>query len=731
MQYRVLAFLLLAPLVACGDNAAAPGTTPDAGLPSSDASADAAPGDPATGTWRGDFGLPGVNGDGSRVEAIALAGNGDVYVGGIFSVAAGVAAQNIAVWNRTEWAPVGAGLDGWVHALRFDGAGHLWAGVQHTSDGTGAVATWDGAAWTEAATDGAVLDLAVVDATIVAVGRFTTIDGVAAQNVAVHDATGWHAVGDGTVNGEITAVAANGDSFCVAGAFDTIGGVPAENVACRFGAAWVAWGKGLPGGVSVLARTTGGTWYAGGTLTFITDPKTGAYAAGIARLEGSTWVPLDGGIDNGFINEVRAIAFDGDDVLVGGCFGTAGATQRPAASIARWSPISGWSELAGGVANDVGVFLPEIEGGNDFAVDPDGSIWIGGLFTRAGGTPAVNIANATDSAAPTALVGSHAVLGVGGFVDGLAATPDGHVIAGGGFAFAGQTPSAGIARFEGAGWADLGNGLRGIVRDVRVRADGSVAVAGQLVLANEAVAFVQSSGAGWTLPGGAVHGQGFALLEVDGALWLGGDLSDSGATPLHNLARLDGTTWSAQGNFDDRVNALAVHGGDVVAGGLFTMVDGASIPALAQQSATGWSALGAGIDGSFPYVLALADSPTLGLVVGGQFDGAGGVAAPGLVRWDGAWHDVGGGITSDFGFASALRAYGGGVFVAGGFEQVGTVTARNLAWFDGTAWHELGGGLGDLAEAMVVVGHTLYVGGPFTTAGGAAASGFASWTFAD
>ena len=37
---------------------------------------------------------------------------------------------------------------------------------------------------------------------------------------------------------------------------------------------------------------------------------------------------------------------------------------------------------------------------------------------------------------------------------------------------------------------------------------------------------------------------------------------------------------------------------------------------------------------------------------------------------------------------------------------------------DGAAWHALGAGLADLAEEMVVIDDVLWIGGPFTAAGG-------------
>jgi hypothetical protein len=54
---------------------------------------------------------------------------------------------------------------------------------------------------------------------------------------------------------------------------------------------------------------------------------------------------------------------------------------------------------------------------------------------------------------------------------------------------------------------------------------------------------------------------------------------------------------------------------------------------------------------------------------------------------------------------------------------------HHIAWWDGQRWHELGAGLGDLGEAMVVDGTTLWVGGPFVTAGERPASAIAAWDF--
>ena len=705
----------------CGGGSGGPEGDPDAGP---DPDAGVLPGDPTTGAWRAGFELPGLSGAGSRVEAIVRAADGTIYLAGIFEDAAGKPAHNVVAWDGTDYQALGDGLDGWVRGLALDDGGTLWAAVTiETEQGLGGqLHGWDGTAWFSAGEplDGPIHDLAIID------GR-PTVAGEFPGGVLQLDLTVWTTFGNGEIDGVATAVAAGPDGPCAAGQFASIGGVAAENAACWNGAAWEPLGAGLPGGVAVLARSPAGRWYAGGTLTFLIDPKWGTYEAGIAVLDAGTWSALDGGIDNGFINEVRAIAFAGDDVLIGGHFQTAGDDDVPATHLARWSPTGGWSQLGPGLGNDVGVFLQYLIGGHALVVGPDDSVWVGGLFTRAGATPAVNVTHLSSTGAASPVVGPREVLGVGGFLDTLAVQPDGAVIAGGGFAFAGQTAAQNLAVLDGDSWAELGGGVPGIVRAALVRRDGSIAIAGELVIDGAPAAFALWQDGAWELPGGRVDGVGFALLEDDaGALWLGGDL------PPGNLRKLDGTAWSEPAGFDSRVTGLAAWDGRVVAVGMFATVDGAPAAGLAIEDDGAWAELGGGLDGDYPYASAVVASPSLGVVVGGSFEGVGGNAFVDLAAWDGtAWSSLDGGVAGadGFGFVSGLLPHGDGLFVTGGFDTAGDVAARNIAWYDGDGWHALGAGLNDLAEAMVVVDDVLFVGGPFTTAGGGASSGLAVWDF--
>lgn len=725
MKANLALFLFMGAMwVACGDNHQSP---PPDGPPGPDGGVEPPRADPAKGAWRGGFTLPGASGFGARVEDVAISADGKVAISGIFHDVAGVPARNVATWTGSDWAPLGPGLEGWARAAVFDSAGVLWAAATADDTGSAVLARWSGTAWIAApALDGMIFDLAVAGDAIVAVGSFT--GGVRAYRAATNQ---WQNVTPNGFDGFASAIAATPTGFCVAGVFASIDGVAAENAACWDGAAWSALGSGLPGGVSVLARAPNGTWFAGGTLVFEIDPTHEVFEAGIAALDGATWQSFEGGIGNGYINHVRTIAFDGQDVLVGGQFRTAGKSLVLAENLARWSPIAGWSELGGGLLNDVGLHEPSMIGANDLAVAPDGKIWVGGLYSRAGGQPAVSVATVAGDTS-SAVAGPHPLLGVGGPILGAVADRDGSLVAGGDFAFAGKLPLRNVGRFKGGAWSAIGDGVGGIVRQVILRKSGQIGVAGTLTVDGEATAYAEWNGTAWTMPGGAVDGNAYALVEDSaGTLWIAGDLFAAGGAPVKNIAKLAGAAWAAGGSFDNLVSSLAIYDGKLIAAGLFTMADGQPAAGIAIGSGAAWSEFGGGLDGETSYINTLAVSPALGLVVGGQFPGLGGVVAEDLARWDGAgWKALGSKFDPEaFSSISALAPYKDGLFVAGGFADAGGGAARHIAWYDGARWHSLGTGIGDLSGALVVIDDALYLGGPFTTAGDVPASGLAVWDF--
>ena len=164
---------------------------------------------------------------------------GNLYAGGWFTTAGGVAVNHIAKWDGSTWSALGSGLDGGVYALAVDGAGNLYAGGWfHNAGGVAAnhIAKWDGSAWS-ALGEGMggdnpyVYALAVDGAgNLYAGGEFATAGGAAAQNIAKWDGSTWSPLGSGA-NESVRALAvATGGDIYAGGYFTATGGIPAAYI---------------------------------------------------------------------------------------------------------------------------------------------------------------------------------------------------------------------------------------------------------------------------------------------------------------------------------------------------------------------------------------------------------------------------------------------------------------------------------------------------------------------
>lgn len=154
------------------------------------------------------------------------------------------------------------------------------------------------------------------------------------------------------------------------------------------------------------------------------------------------------------------------------------------------------------------------------------------------------------------------------------------------------------------------------------------------------------------------------------------------------VARRDAEGWTLlPGEFDGRVRAIASRGDEVLVGGEFTGVDGLAAPGVALFDGTAWQALGTGIDGVEPRVNAVefyGDE----LFAGGDFSGAGGVASPNLARFsNGQWSDVAGGLD---GVVNDLVVHEGELVVGGAFTDAGGLGLDSVASWDGSLFAPIG-----------------------------------------
>ena len=270
------------------------------------------------GTWDTQFGLPfpGVAGD---VYALAIDGNGNVYVGGRFSAVGGV---NINVSNVARYNPNSGTWD------------NLGGGV--TSSGGGFV----------------VVYALAVSGNDVYVGGFFSQAGtgsgaVFANNVARYNPNSgtWDNLGGGVsfggFGGQVNALAVSGNDVYVGGFFDQAGSVSANNVA-RFNVgtnSWRALGTGTQSGVGGVVNAlavSGNDVYVGGFFNLAFTDGSVVFANNVALFSAGSWRALGTGTQNGVDREVRALAVSGNDVYVGGFFNRAGGV--PSTFIARFIP---------------------------------------------------------------------------------------------------------------------------------------------------------------------------------------------------------------------------------------------------------------------------------------------------------------------------------------------------------------------------------------------------------
>ena len=637
-------------------------------------------------------GIPGANG---QVNAAAVDGSGNLYIGGDFTAVGTIAANRIAKWDGSAWSALGSGMNNNVYALAVSGS-NLYAGGSFTGAGgmvANRIAKWDGSIWSALGTgmdggdDTSVYALAVRGSDLYAGGSFTTAGGVSANYIAKWNGSAWSALGTG-MDYSVSALAVSGSDLYAGGYFTIAGGVSANNIAKWNGSAWSALGSGMGGVVyaSVYALAVSGSdLYAGGWFT----TAGGTSANRIAKWNGSAWSALGAGMGGGEFASVYALAVSGSDLYAGGDFSTAGGTS--ANGIAKWNG-SAWSALGTGMNGPV------------FALAVSGSdLYAGGWFT----TTANRIAKWNGSA--WSALGS----GMSGVVGALAVSGS-DLYAGGWFTTAGGTSANYIAKWNGSAWSALGTGMNGVVGALAVSgsdlyAGGYFTIAGGVSANNIA----KWNGSAWSALGSGMNRDVYSLAVSGSDLYAGGDFTTAGGKTANRIAKWNGSAWSALGSgMGGYVRALAVSGSDLYAGGEFTAAGGKTVDYIAKWNGSAWSALGGGMSAPV-YALAMSGSD---LYAGGPFGTAGGTTADFIAKWNGsAWSALGSGMNNT---VVALAVSGSDLYAGGVFTTAGGTSANRIAKWNGSTWSALGSGMNNTVVAIEAVGTTrLYVGGQFDFAG--------------
>ena len=703
--------------------------------------------------WDGEVwsALPGLPENG--VDAVILEltvwddGTGPaLYVGGRFSSIGGIAAKGIAKWNGQTWsalaAPGGSGLNGNVNAMVAWDDGHgsaLYVGGFFTLAGgvtANRLAKWDGQIWSALAGpagNGVNYEVRALAAgtlagspALFAGGSFTTAGGITVNRIAKWNGSAWSALvgASGTVgvNESVETLLfwdrGNGPELYAGGYFSLAGNVSVPHLAKWNGQTWSpiagAAGGGPDSGVETLAVWDSGqgpALYAGGNFQKV-DGKT-AYFLG--KWNGSVWSALadagGNGVDNSFVDAL--VVWDdghGSALYIGGNFSKAGAVNLK--GIAKWNDAA-WSALettpVNGLSGGVAALLVWDDGSHP-------ALYAGGAFKLAGRLDLGSIAKWDGSRWwPLSGPAGNGVSGSGQSVAALAAWDDGNgpaLYAAGSFLSAGGVQAYRVAKWNGHGWAALGpagNNFNNEVDALVVWDDGS-----------------------------------------GPALYAGGNFTAVGGISANRIAKWDGATWSAlRGSTGEGVgtaasnwvNTIAVwddgSGPALFVGGLFASAGGIPAANLAKWNGSEWSALSSGAgNGVNEEVYTLHpwnDGDGAALYAGGAFTSAAGVSVNAITRWNGhTFSALAAPLQGTLLTAGAIQEWddgtGSALFVAGQFLFSQTVRDYINKW-DGSAWSSLVGprGVRTFAAWDDGQGSALYAGGATGNVGGIVSNGIGKY----
>lgn len=679
----------------------------------------------STAGWDSRFGEQGLRIDGQLVDAFAVDAQGDVFAAGYFQWAGTQAAQGITHWDGTDWQPIPGGL-------------------------------------TNPGISGRITVLAVHGSDLYAGGYFTTIDGVTVNHIARWDGQNWSALGAG-VSGDsrvhIEAIAFRGNEVYVGGTFTHAGGIPANNIARWDGTSWFPLGSGtsMPAGAAPDVQSLafyGNDLYAGGSFTH----AGGVAVHHIARWNGTAWSALKGGLLGGF-GYVFDIAIDGGNLYVGGDFTSAGG--KTAQHVARWNG-SDWFALPGSMparVEDLAVVAGQVYivnlqygheirtwTGSDWVVSRtvrgrvidligvQNKLYVGGDFNQVDTTAANGIAQWDGAQWHTLGQG----IGRWGAAWTLRSNRQGIAIANG-FNAAGDLWNSTTAHWNGQHWSALGAGVELITPGEH----GIYAIQEvELPENRDGLVVVKWNGTGWTPITSALWGYYtspvvFVMLERGTDLYVGGIFEYAGDVAVNNIAKWNGTAWTALGaGVEGLPEDLVFIGNELFVGGAFDRAGEVDALNIARWNGSQWSALGAGVDGEVRDLDAIGST----LYVAGDFwmiDEQ--LLAQGIAQWkDGQWSALGLGLAPEtHAYVSSVTAdpatgivYIGGELtqmLEGSIEAPRIVKVRNVAAWDGAHWRPLGQGVNGPVHAMTLFQGDLYLTGTFTEAGGLPSYGFARW----
>jgi len=676
------------------------------------------------------------------VRALAVDAGGNLFAGGHFTTAGGVAVNRIATWDGSNWSALGSGVNSWVGALVVGDPGNLYAGGDFTMAGgkvSGRVALWH----------------APADATVTLHNLSQVYDGTPRMVTATTDPTNltvsisYDGLPTAPTNaGSYAVVAEVDDPIWTGSATGTLEVAAAEQaitfatIADQVITNTVILSATADSGLPVVFAVASGPAILEGTILSFTGAGTVSVVAsqdGDANWNAAQPVERAFEVSSPFPPEIvtppQPVAVTRGDVAAFVVYAESvepvsyqwfkngeaidGATNA-ALSIASVSfEDAGYyavevSNVYGvSLSNEVGLHVNGVRAGDleyDFlrtygadgridtlALQPDGRIIIGGVFSHVDGVPRGRLARLHQDGSLDHSFG-HEMTGANFSVSTVALQPDGRMIAAGNF-----------TTFNGAT----------VGRIVRLHRDGSLD---------------ESFGSGQS---GANSSISALALQSDGKILIGGwfttfnGVSRSRIARLHADGTLDESFSTAANDVNDRVQTIHIQtDGRIMIGGAFSTVGDQTRAGVARLFGDGSldETFGNGLPTMTPIVSVIAQQSDGRYIVGGRHTGWDEIQRCLIVRFhqDGSFDDS---FQSDSPGAEGtvtdlLVLPNDDLLVVGtftemrGFERSRIARLHADGSFDSSFGIE-GGGAGDSVSALALrPDGDVVIGGHFTSVDG-------------
>jgi uncharacterized delta-60 repeat protein len=403
-------------------------------------------------------------------------------------------------------------------------------------------------------------------------------------------------------------------------------------------------GSGANGTVRAIAIQPDGKIVLGGFFTEFNNIR----VFFIARInpDGTRDTSFTSNTDSGADNTVQAIAIQPDGkILLGGAFTTF--NEATANYLVRLNP-DGTRDAAFTVNAGTGL-NNAVE---SIAIQPDGKILLGGVFTTFNGTTVNRIVRLNSDGTLDTAFTTNTGTGTGGAVRAIAIQTDSKIILGGIFTTFNGTTVNRIVRLNSNGTRDTafttntGTGASSDVNSIAIQPDGKIVLGGNFTSFNGTTgirivrlnsdgtrdtAFTPNTGTG---PSSAVNS---IAIQPDGKIVLGGNFTSFNGTTASRIARLNsnGTldtafTTNTGTGASGTVNSVAIQSDEkIVLSGAFATFNGTSAVRIVRLDASGNALMTPGADNTVNAIAIQTDSK---IILGGFFTTFNGIKVNRIAR---------------------------------------------------------------------------------------------------